>query len=96
MEETATKKVKGGRPRKAIKRNRLLGVKCMLVVRTAIEYKAKSFCLTTSEYLRQIGLSGKGNLNRKVLPKKVMQLSATLNHMAANLEPGCIETQQYG
>lgn len=76
---------KGGRPQKAVKRDQLLGVKCTLAERKAIEYKAKVACLTTSEYLRQMGLTGKVDRHQKVLPKEVLQFSATLNHMAANL-----------
>lgn len=78
-------KHKGGRPQKAVKRDQLLGVKCTLVERKAIEYKAKSAGLTTSEYLRQMGLTGKIDMRRKVLPKEVLQVTGTLNHMAANL-----------
>lgn len=78
-------KSKGGRPIKVVKREQLLGVKCTLVERKAIEYKAKIAGLTTSEYLREVGLTGKIDMRKKSLPKEVLQATGTLNHMAANL-----------
>jgi len=78
-------KGKGGRPQKVVKRDQLLGAKCTLVERKAIEYKAKIAGLTTSEYLREVGLTGKIDMRKKVLPKEVLQATGTLNHMAANL-----------
>lgn len=89
MEETNAKKSKsahkGGRPKKGIKRDQLLAVKCTLIERKVIEAKAKSMLLTVSEYLRALGLSGKIDRRQKVLPKEVLAVTATLNHMAANL-----------
>jgi hypothetical protein len=78
-------KNRGGRPRKAVKKDQLLGVKCSMVERRAIEAKAKSVNLTVSEYLRQIGLTGKIDSLKKVLPKEILQLIGTLNHLAANM-----------
>jgi hypothetical protein len=78
-------KRKGGRPRKAVKKNQLLGVKCSLIERRAIEIKAKSAGLSISEYLRQMGLTGKIDRQGKALPKEVLQLTGTLNHLAANM-----------
>ena len=76
---------KGGRPRKTIKRDQLLAVKCTLMERKVIEAKSRSVLLSVSEYLRALGLSGKIDRRQKVLPKEVLALTATLNHMAANL-----------
>ncbi len=76
---------KGGRPKKGIKRDQLLAVKCTLIERKVIEAKAKSVLLSVSEYLRNQGLSGKVDRLQKVLPKEVLAVTATLNHMAANL-----------
>jgi hypothetical protein len=76
---------KGGRPKKVVKRDQLLAVKCTLLERTAIEYKAKSVGLTKSEYLRTMAMTGKIDRLTKVLPKEVLQLSGTLNHLAANM-----------
>ena len=76
---------KGGRPKKIIQRDQQITVVCTLLERKAIEYKAKSISLTKSEYLRQIGLTGKIDMHKKVLPKEVLQLTGNLNHIAANL-----------
>jgi hypothetical protein len=86
MEEqkTITKK-KGGRPKKAVKKNQLLAVKCSLYERRAIEARAKSANLSISEYLREISMTGKIDRHEKALPKEVLELTGTLNHMAANL-----------
>ena len=78
-------KNKGGRPRKAVKRDQLFGVKCTLIERRAIEIKAKSVNLSISEYLREMGLTGKIDRSDKALPKEVLQMVGTLNHLAANM-----------
>jgi hypothetical protein len=89
MEETNAKKGKsahkGGRPKKGIRRDQLLAVKCTLIERKVIETKAKSVLLSVSEYLRALGLNGKIDRHQKILPKEVLAVTATLNHMAANL-----------
>lgn len=79
------KKRKGGRPKKAVKKNQLLGVKCSLLERKAIEARAKSVNLTVSEYLRKMGLTGKIDKSERILPKEVLQMTGTLNHLAANM-----------
>jgi phage-related minor tail protein len=76
---------KGGRPRKAVKKDQLLAVKCSLFERRAIEARAKSACLTVSEYLREIAMTGKIDRREKALPKEVLALTGTLNHLASNL-----------
>ena len=76
---------KGGRPKKAVKRDQQITVACSLMERKAIEHKAKSSNLTNSEYLRQMGLTGKIDSRLKVLPKEVLELTAALNHLGANL-----------
>ncbi len=76
---------KGGRPKKLIKRDQQITVMCTLLERKTIGLKAKSTGFSNSEYLRQLGLTGKIDMHKKVLPKEVLLLSATLNHMAANL-----------
>ena len=86
MEEQRTvTRNKGGRPKKAIKRDQILAVKCSLFERRAIEARAKSSNLTVSEYLREIALTGKIDRRQKVFPKEVLALSGTVNHIAANL-----------
>ena len=87
MERNKTGKTsKGGRPRKVVKRDQLLGVKCTLLERKAIEYKAKENVLSVSEYLRELGLNSVATTRKqKSLPKEVLLFTATLNHLAANI-----------
>lgn len=79
------KKNKGGRPVKAVKKNRVLTLKCSNYERMIIIAKARKQDLSTSEYLREMAVSGKVNFQRKALPKEILELTGTLNHMAANL-----------
>lgn len=76
---------KGGRPKKMVKKDQLLAVKCSLYERRVIEAKAKSATLSVSEYMREIGLSGKISYRNKVFPKEMLHLTGMLNHLAANL-----------
>ena len=76
---------KGGRPKKAVKRDQQITVACSLMERKSIEHKAQSSSLTNSEYLRQMGLTGKIDSRLKVLPKEVLHMTAALNHLGANL-----------
>ena len=89
MTDVTTSKIitknKGGRPKKAIKKDQLLGVKCSLLERKVIEYKARENNLSVSEYLRKLGLSGKVDMKMKTLSKDILQFKGTLNHLAANL-----------
>ena len=84
-ETKTTKRNKGGRPIKAIKRNRFLGVKCTLVEKKTIEAKAKYSGLTVSEYLRGLGMNGKIDMRKFSLSKEILQFTGTLNHLAANM-----------
>jgi len=76
---------KGGRPKKAIKKDQQLGVKCSLIERKVIEAKSKMAGLSVSEYLRKLGMDGKIDRREKTLPKEVLQCTGTLNHFGANL-----------
>lgn len=76
---------KGGRPVKAVKRNKLLGVKCTLVEKKTIEAKAKYSGVTVSEFLRNLGLGSKIDMRKIMVPKEILQFTGTLNHLAANL-----------
>jgi hypothetical protein len=78
-------KKKGGRPPKTVKKDQLLGVKCSRIERLVIEARARSTGLSVSEFLRQMGLTGKIDSRNKALPKEVLQLTGTLNHLAANM-----------
>src|SRR5689334_12171145 len=86
MEQTnQSKKNKGGRPPKSVKRNRVVALKCASYEQTMISARAKKTGLTVSEYLRELGLNGQIVITEKVLPREVLILAGTLNHMAANL-----------
>ncbi|RED24617.1 mobilization protein MobC [Flavobacterium cutihirudinis] len=85
MEEKEIKKNRGGRPKKAVKRDQLMAIKCTLYERKIIEAKAKKVNLTVSEYLREIGLTAKIDYRNKALPKEILSFIGVLNHMAANL-----------
>ncbi|WP_127125412.1 plasmid mobilization protein [Pseudoflavitalea rhizosphaerae] len=78
-------KNKGGRPKKAIKKDQLMAIKCTLEERRLIEGRAKIANITVSEYLREIGLTGKIDRREKALPKEILDFTAMLNHLAANL-----------
>lgn len=84
-QQNETKKNRGGRPKKAIKRDQLMAIKCTLYERKIIESKAKKTNLTVSEYLREIGLTAKIDYRNKALPKEILNFTGVLNHMAANL-----------
>jgi len=78
-------KNKGGRPKKDIKKDQFLAIKCSLIERKVIAANAKMTNLTISEYLREIGLTGKIKRQEKIFPKEILQLTGTINHLAANL-----------
>jgi hypothetical protein len=84
-EQNVITKNKGGRPKKAVKKDQLMAIKCTLYERKVIEARAKSANLSVSEYLREIGLTGKIDRRDKALPKEVLNFTAALNHMGANL-----------
>jgi hypothetical protein len=78
-------KNKGGRPKKHIKRDQQLALMCTLLERKIIEHKARLANLCLSEFLRELAMGSQENRKIKVLPKEVLHLTATLHHMAANL-----------
>jgi len=59
MEQVNLIRRKGGGPKKVVKRNRPLTVKCNIIERKVIERKAKEAGLTVFEYLRNTGLAAK-------------------------------------
>jgi hypothetical protein len=85
MEETTVKNKKGGRPRKAVKKDQTITVHCTTIELKLIIAKSKLAGFTTSEYLCRLGVNGKIDMRSKALPKEVLQLTGTLNHLAANL-----------
>jgi hypothetical protein len=76
---------KGGRPKKRDHLNQRVTVMCTRFDVITIRHYAKEMNRSVSEYLRLLGL--KRQVDRKVqsLPKEVLQLIGTLNHLAANL-----------
>jgi|SRR5665213_3119299 len=78
-------KKRGGRPKQAVTKNQQLAVMCTPTERKLIEEKAKTANMSKSEYLRTIGLSGKIDMKIKVLSKELLFFTATLNHVAANM-----------
>ena len=79
------KKNKGGRPKKAVKRQEQLAVMCSSWERAVIARRAEQVNQSISEFLRNLGLNSKIDMHKKVLPKEVLLFTATLNHAAANL-----------
>ncbi len=76
---------KGGRPKKTNKRNQQLAVMCTVIERTLIEAKAKASNNSISEFLRALALNSQPDRKIKVLPKEILLFTATLNHLAANM-----------
>lgn len=79
------KKNKGGRPKKSVKRDQQLAVMCTMLERKLIETKARSFNVSMSEFLRTLALEGQIDRKIKMIPKEVLLFTATLNHLAANM-----------
>ncbi len=80
-----TKRNKGGRPKKAIKQKHFSGIKCTLIEKTYLKRKAKMAGLSLSEFIREAALKGQAVSQVKLIPKEILQFTATLNHMAANI-----------
>lgn len=76
---------KGGRPKKENKRSQQLAVMCTIDERKIIEEKAKRSNISISQFLRELALQGQVDRKIKVLPKEVLVFTATLNHLAANM-----------
>ena len=76
---------KGGRPKKEIKQNEFIGVKCSVHEKNLLKQKAETTGLSLSEFLRETALRGQAVRQIKALPQEVLQLTARLNHLAANI-----------
>lgn len=83
--EKRQKQSKGGRPKKPVKRNHPITVKCTGVEKKIIEHKAKKAGLPKSEYLRELGLAGKVVILVKTLPGEVLALTGALNNVGGLL-----------
>jgi uncharacterized protein (DUF1778 family) len=79
------RKHKGGRPKKAIKQNQFIGVKCSLQEKNLLKQKAETAGLSLSEFLREAALRGQLVRQIKGLPQEVLQFTSMLNHLAANI-----------
>jgi len=82
---SSNSKNKGGRPKKAIQRSHRLRVACSALELEIIEGKAKQVQLTISEFLREAALNSQIVTRQKTLPKEVLEFTAQLNHLAANI-----------
>ncbi len=76
---------KGGRPKKAIRKNKTITVKCSALDKLMIKVKAKEMNMSVSEFLRETGLNRKIDSHIKELPKEVLEMRNRLNQVAANL-----------
>jgi RNA polymerase-interacting CarD/CdnL/TRCF family regulator len=76
---------KGGRPKKEHKRRQLTAAMCTVLEKKVIGINAKNAGMTVSEFLRELGLKTRLQIKVKTLPKEVLQLTGTLNHIAANI-----------
>lgn len=79
------KKGKGGRRKKAVKKDQVLHVKCSLLDKTTIHGRAKNVGVSISQYMREIALTGKIDRKDKTFPKEVLQLIALLHNIASNI-----------
>ena len=83
--ETVNHKNKGGRPKKAVKRNYRLRVACNLVELKIIQLKAEKTKLTVSEFLREAACNSHIDIREKTLPREVLDFTGQLSHLAANI-----------
>ncbi|MEP6466340.1 MAG: mobilization protein [Parafilimonas sp.] len=83
--KSVTKKQKGGRPKKQVKQDEFIGIKCSLSEKEILKQKAETAGLRLSEFLRESALRGQAVRQIKTIPKEVLLFTATLNHLAANL-----------
>lgn len=86
---------KGGRPKKKDKRDQQLAVMCTREERQQIELKAKQHNCPVSVWLRTVALQGQTGSLKKTFPKEILLFSATLNHIAANINQLTKKHNQY-
>lgn len=79
------KKKKGGRPKKAIKKDQLLPIKCDKEERKKIEERARMVGFSVSRFMREIAINGHIDRREIIFPREVLQLMGKLNHAAAYL-----------
>ncbi|UKT63054.1 plasmid mobilization protein [Pedobacter mucosus] len=83
--QTVKRANKGGRPKVQLKRDCSLSVMCNIIEKKLIQVNARKFNTSSSVYLRELGIRGSVKLKVRTLPKEVLLLTGTLNHLAANL-----------
>lgn len=93
--ELSKRNNKGGRPKVKSKRDQQLAVMCTLEERNLIEQKAKQFNSPVSVWLRSLALQGQTGSIKKSIPKDVLLFTATLNHLAANINQLTKKHNQY-
>lgn len=76
---------KGGRPKKVLKKNQRITVKCTYLDKTAITGKAKLADLTVSEFLLELGLTGQVDTRQRTLPGELLELKGLLLPIGKNL-----------
>jgi hypothetical protein len=76
---------KGGRPKVAVKKDQMIPVKCSSIEKIILKGKARAVGLTTSEFLRKLGLDGKIDRQETSYPKEILQYIKLLNNAASNI-----------
>ncbi|MGY4539896.1 hypothetical protein ACVW0P_004337 [Mucilaginibacter sp. UYNi724] len=76
---------KGGRPKVSHKKSEALSVMCNLLEKKIIQANARNAGKTVSVFLRDLGLQSRAVVRVRTLPRSVLQLTGTLNHIAANI-----------
>jgi len=93
--ENSKKNSKGGRPQKKNKRDQQLAVMCTPEERELIEQKARQHNCPVSVWLRTVALQGQTGSLKRAFPREVLLFTATLNHIAANINQLTKKHNQY-
>src|SRR4051794_36254206 len=84
-ENVNTRAHKGGRRKKRQHLDQKLTVMCSRFDVITIRHYARGLNMSISEYLRLLGLKRQVDRKVKSLPKEVLQMIGTLNHVATNI-----------
>lgn len=76
---------KGGRPQIAVKKNKVITVKCNAQEKLTIKGKARALKITASEFLRELGINGKIDRLDREIPKEALTLIKLVNNIANNI-----------
>lgn len=82
---TGNTKNKGGRPQIAVKKNKVITVKCNAQEKLTIKGKARELKITASEFLRELGIKGKIDRLDREYPKEALDLIKLVNNIANNI-----------